>query len=226
MAVLATALTMAAMPLLAQFGHHATRRLVPPVPIDPSLLPPLVADGAPGVIVAGFGRMGRMVAALLEHHRIPYLAIDRDADCVAKQRAAGRPVHYGDITHPDLLRRIGIAAAPALVVTLDDAQAVDTLVAAALAEHPGLRIIARARDAAHAAHLYRIGASNAVPETIEASLQLSEAVLTDLGVPAGPVIVSIHEKRASLQAEIKEMAPTAAPRGLTRRRLRDLFPEG
>ncbi len=224
-AVLATALTMAAMPLLAQFGHHATRRLVPPAPVDPSLLPPQVADGSPGVIVAGFGRMGRMVAALLEHHRIPYLAIDRDADCVAQERAAGRPVHYGDITHAALLRRIGIATARALVVTLDDAQAVDTLVAAALAEHPGLRIIARARDAAHAAHLYRIGASNAVPETIEASLQLSEAVLTDLGVPAGPVIVSIHEKRASLQAEIKEMAPDAAPRGLTRRRLRALFPE-
>ena len=50
----------------------------------------------------------------------------------------------------------------------------------------------RARDASHAAHLYAMGASDAVPETIEASLQLSEAVLVDLGVPMGPVLVSIH----------------------------------
>jgi CPA2 family monovalent cation:H+ antiporter-2 len=81
--------------------------------------------------------------------------------------------------------------------------------------------VALARDAGHAAHLYRIGASDAVPETIEASLQLSEAVLVDLGVAMGPVIASIHEKRADLQAAIKAMAPGAEVRTLGRRRLRD-----
>jgi monovalent cation:H+ antiporter-2, CPA2 family len=94
-------------------------------------------------------------------------------------------------------------------------------VAGARAERSDLLIVARARDAGHAAHLYRIGASDAVPETIEASLQLSEAVLVDLGVAMGPVIASIHEKRASLQAAIKAMAPDAAVRTLGRRRLRD-----
>jgi CPA2 family monovalent cation:H+ antiporter-2 len=82
-------------------------------------------------------------------------------------------------------------------------------------------IIARARDAGHAAHLYRTGASEAVPETVEASLQLSEAVLVDVGVPMGPVIASIHEKRAEMQAAIKTMAPGIAIRTLGRRRLRD-----
>jgi len=84
-----------------------------------------------------------------------------------------------------------------------------------------LLITARARDAAHAAHFYRIGASDAVPETIEASLQLSEAVLADVGVPIGPVIASIHGKRATLQDAIKAMAPQAQVRTLGRRRLRD-----
>jgi monovalent cation:H+ antiporter-2, CPA2 family len=91
------------------------------------------------------------------------------------------------------------------VVTLS----ADELVAAARREREDLLIIARARDAAHAAHLYRIAASDAVPETIEASLQLSEAVLVDVGVPMGPVIASIHEKRAALQTGIKAMAPEA-----------------
>ena len=94
-------------------------------------------------------------------------------------------------------------------------------VAGARAERGDLLIVARARDAAHAAHLYRAGASDAVPETIEASLQLSEAVLVDVGVPIGPVIASIHDKRAALQAEIKTMAPGAQVRSLGRRRLRD-----
>jgi CPA2 family monovalent cation:H+ antiporter-2 len=60
-----------------------------------------------------------------------------------------------------------------------------------------------------------------VPETIEASLQLSEAVLVDIGVPMGPVIVSIHERRDAYQASIKAMAPEAEVRVLGRRRMRD-----
>ena len=57
----------------------------------------------------------------------------------------------------------------------------------------------------HAAELYRAGASHAVPETLEASLQLSEAVLVDLGVAMGPVIASIHEKRDELRKQIMEL---------------------
>ena len=79
----------------------------------------------------------------------------------------------------------------------------------------------RARDAQHAAHLYAIGATDAVPETIEASLQLAEAVLVEIGVAMGPVIATIHERRAELQAEIKAMAPQAEVRSRGRRRLRD-----
>jgi monovalent cation:H+ antiporter-2, CPA2 family len=130
-------------------------------------------------------------------------------------------VYFGDVTQLDLLQRLHLETARALVITLDDPTSADALVAAARGEREDLLITARARDAAHAAHLYRIGASDAVPETIEASLQLSEAVLVDVGVPMGPVIASIHEKRAALQDAIKGMAPEAEVRTLGRRRLRD-----
>jgi len=106
-------------------------------------------------------------------------------------------------------------------VTMDSRRAVDAVVAVARAERPDLLIVARARDAAHAAHLYQIGVTDAVPETVEASLQLSEAVLVDIGVPMGPVIASIHEQRAAFQAAIKAAAPQADIRPLGRRRLRD-----
>jgi len=123
-----------------------------------------------------------------------------------------------------MLHRLHIGTARALVVTMSDHAASDRLVAAARAEKADLLIIVRARDARHAAHLYAIGATDAVPETIEASLQLSEAVLVDLGVPMGPVIATIHEKRSEIQAQIKAMAPDAAVRPLGRRRLRDMLP--
>jgi monovalent cation:H+ antiporter-2, CPA2 family len=216
-----TALTMASIPLLSRLSGRLMPHLAPKTPLDPSILVPEISDALPRVIVAGFGRVGETVAAMLEAHEVPYVAIDRDPDRVARQRARGAPVYFGDITQFDLLRRLHLETARALVVTLDDPAAADELVAAARREREDLLIVARARDAAHAAHLYRTGASDAVPETIEASLQLSEAVLVDVGVPMGPVIASIHEKRAALQAGIKAMAPEAKVRMLGRSRLRD-----
>ena len=188
-----TALTMAAIPLLSKLGNRLAPRLTPKTPVDPDLLVPETSDALPRVIVAGFGRVGQTVAALLDKHKVPYVAVDSDPRRVAAQRKQGKPVYFGDMTQIALLRRVHLDTARALVVTLDDTAAADALVAGARAERADLLIVARARDAAHAAHLYRVGASDAVPETIEASLQLSEAVLVDVGVAMGPVIASIHE---------------------------------
>ncbi|MBV9758665.1 MAG: cation:proton antiporter [Alphaproteobacteria bacterium] len=222
-ALIVSALTMSAIPLLgwagAKLGRRLERRRIgrPAMPLPP-------AAGAGRVVIAGFGRVGRTVAALLSAHSIPYIAIDRDPDRVGAEHAAGQPVYYGDITSPEWLRRLDLDTARALVVTLDDRAAIDAVVSAALQERDDLLIVARARDANHAAHLYGMGVADAVPETIEASLQLSEAVLVDVGVPMGPVIASIHEQRAEIQAQIKAMSPEAEIRVLGRRRLRDALP--
>ncbi|MGI4946220.1 MAG: cation:proton antiporter [Janthinobacterium lividum] len=220
-AFIVAALTMAAIPLLSRLGTLLAGQR--PVQVAADLLPPETpGDGPPPVILAGFGRVGQTVAALLDAHALPWVAVDSDADRVAAQRRGGRAVYYGDITRPELLHLIGLADARALVVTIDDRARADALVQTARAERPDLLIVARARDGRHAARLYALGASDAVPETIEASLQLSEAVLVDLGVPMGPVLVSIHERRAALQGEIKAMAPgaTVVPRGQVRLRRR------
>ena len=218
-AFILAALTMAAIPLLSKLGTLLAGRR--PVKVRPDLLPPdMAGHGPPRVIIAGFGRVGRTVASLLDAHALPWVAIDTDADRVAAARGPGRAVYYGDITRPELLARVGLADARALVVTIDDRARADALVGTARAARPDLLIVARARDGRHAARLYGLGASDAVPETIEASLQLSEAVLVDLGIPMGPVIVSIHERRAALQEEIKAMVPhaTIVPRGQVRLR--------
>jgi CPA2 family monovalent cation:H+ antiporter-2 len=220
------AVTMACIPLLSSLGRAIARR-VPAMPAEEfARLTTLPADPTPRVIIAGFGRVGETVASLLERHAVPYVAVDTDPDRVAELRNKGLPVSWGDITRLELLQRLHIDTARALVVTMSDHAASDRLVALARAQREDLLIVARARDAGHAAHLYAIGATDAVPETIEASLQLSEAVLVDLGVPMGPVIATIHEKRAEMQALIRTMAPGAPVRVLGRRRLRDMLSRG
>jgi CPA2 family monovalent cation:H+ antiporter-2 len=219
--LLVVAATMACVPLLSSVSLRIRRRAPVAVALDPALLAAVAETATPSVIVAGFGRVGEMVASLLEKHHVPYIAVDTDTDRVREQRRLKRSVYWGDVTQTELLRRLHVDTARALVVTMSDHAASDRLVAAARAERPDLLIVARARDARHAAHLYAIGATDAVPETIEASLQLSEAVLVELGIAMGPVIATIHERRAELQAEIKAMVPEAEIRQRGRRRLRD-----
>jgi CPA2 family monovalent cation:H+ antiporter-2 len=155
------------------------------------------------VVILGFGRVGRMVGEMLEAHDKPFVAIDSDVDCVASARREGLPIVFGDVSNPELIDRVRPGHPTAFILTMDNPVLAKRLARRIRAAFPTLPIVARARDPAHAAELYKAGVTDAVPETLEASLQLSEAVLVDLGVAMGPVIASIHEKRATLQAEIK-----------------------
>ncbi len=223
--LIVAALTMAAIPLLQTIGKVLERQLSPVAAPHPATLIPVPEDPGPRVIIAGFGRVGRVTAGLLNAHNVPFLAVDANADTVARARDEGHDVYYGNVKQIEFLRRCGIATARALVLTMDAPKAASEVVPIARAERADLQIIVRARDADHAAELYRLGATDAVPETVESSLQLGEAVLVDVGVPMGLAIASIHEKRAEIRAQIQSAAPQTTVRAQPRRRLRDAKPE-
>ncbi len=195
-----TAIGLTITPLLALVGRWSARR----VDAAPDLGRAPGDPDRPRVIILGFGRVGRLVAEMLDRHGQPYTAVDADPDLVAAGRLEGFDVTFGNATKEDVLTKLGVARAPAIILTMDEHILAQRLVRRLRDEHPDLPIIVRARDADHAADLYRSGASTAVPETLESSLQLSEAVLFDLGVAAGPVIASIHAKRDELRESIKE----------------------
>lgn len=201
-----TSITMALIPLLAMVARRLAPRLEERKPVDAELLAPPPADGRARAIVIGHGRVGQVVCDVLDVHHYPYLATDRDPEVVADFRRRGREVYYGDATNPALLKSCGLMTASALIVTIHDHAAIDEIVHVARQLRSDLVIVARARDATHARHLYGIGVTDAVPETIEASLQLSEAALVGLGLPTGPVIASIHEKRDEFRHELQEAA--------------------
>jgi CPA2 family monovalent cation:H+ antiporter-2 len=194
-----TALGMTVTPLLALGGRFMARRVDAYEP--QAALPD---EAAPRAIIVGFGRVGQLVADMLAAHAKPYLAIDSDADLVVAGKHQGYAVTFGDAARGNALDRVGIERASAVILTMDEPVFAQRLVRRLRAAYPDLPIIARARDTTHAAELYRAGASQAVPETLESSLQLSEAVLVDLGVPMGPVIASIHEKRDALRMQLMD----------------------
>jgi monovalent cation:H+ antiporter-2, CPA2 family len=200
-ALVVATVSMIAIPGLARLGRGFRRRLEARSALAEAEPPPAPESGR--VIIAGFGRVGQMVGEMLDRHKVSYLAIDQNPTLVRAHRAAGKPVYFGDTSNAEFLRRCGIESARALVVTLDSPAGIEAAVAAARAERADLTIVARARDARHARALYGLGVDDAVPENFEASLQLSEAVLVDIGVPMGLVIASVHERRDEFRKTLK-----------------------
>lgn len=198
-----TAIGLTITPLLAEAGKFVARKLEDR---DAKRAPEVSEVAIGGTVIIGFGRVGRTVADMLTAHGKPYIAVDADIDGVAAARREGYIVMFGDVSRSELVDRLNLGHADALILTMDDPVMTVRLTRRVRSWVPGIPIIARARDAAHAAELYKAGATDAVPETLESSLQLSEAVLVDLGVAVGPVIASIHEKRDEMRQAIKEAA--------------------
>lgn len=198
----ATAIGLTITPILARIGHDMARRIELRDTADP--LEEKISESKDRTVIIGFGRVGQLVADMLQYHDQNYVAVESDIDAVAAARREGYPVIFGDITRPETLDKLELGHAKALILTMDQPILAERTVRRVRAWLPDIKIVVRARDSDHAARLYQAGASDAVPETLESSLQLSEAVLVDLGIPSGPVIASIHEKRDYFRRRIME----------------------
>lgn len=205
-------------PVLAWLAERLGRRV--PKGDLPELLNEAMAPAGQKVLIVGYGRVGRLVGRMLKRHDVAYVAIDTDARLVAEHRAQGQEIWYGDAARGDFLKHCGIDSVPAVVVTMDAPSKVEEVVRTARTLRPDLIIVARARDSHHAAKLYKLGVTDAVPETTEAALQLAENTLIDLGIPMGFVIASIHEQRDEFRKIIQGSAKRPT-RALRRRRGRD-----
>lgn len=201
--LIVTSLTMMATPLMANLARQLARRVERAEASPDGSYADLPADLSGHIIVVGYGRVGQLLGSILTAQEIPHVALDMDAGLVAGYRADGSGLFYGDASHPDMLRKFGMDEAAALVITMDSPRAAERIVAAARLHWPDIAIYARARDTAHAMQLIHHGASHAVPETVEASLLLSELVLIGAGVPDSAARQTVDARREAEQAVLR-----------------------
>lgn len=223
--LLVVSLTMFALPLLARATRplvNTMRKQVLASADQPQ--PALTTGGEPDIIVAGFGRVGSLVASMLDEHKLTYLAIDHDVQSVSQGRRDGHDIYYGNASDPVFLHKCGLATAKALAVTMDNPAMAEEIVRIARRENPAIKIIARARDERHAMRLYVEGVTEAVPETIESSLQLGEALLVEAGIPMGLAIASVHERRDGFR-KLLGRPNRRAVASAARRKLRNRLPQ-
>lgn len=202
-------LSMALIPLMDWAGRKYAKQLMPQPAADPSLSDLPEQDAKVRAIVIGYGRVGRLVSEMLNRHNVKHVVIERSPEIVSRARKDGEPVYFGDAKNVGFLDRCGFREAAAVIITIHVNSEIDDIVHVLRSEREKLVIVSRARDAEHARHLYDLRVTDVVPETIEASLQLTEAALVGLGVPTGPVIASIHERRDEFREELQRAAQRA-----------------
>jgi monovalent cation:H+ antiporter-2, CPA2 family len=208
--VLASVLfSMIAGTLLIRYNHALALRLAPRhAPASPPADEPALADGAPlasHVLLAGYGRVGQSLGHFLEAEGIAYAAVDLDADRVREARLAGERVHYGDSAQIDVLESLGLGAARLVVITHDDTAAAVRTLQQIRNRHPALSVMVRTRDLATVDELRAAGATEVIPEKLEAGLMIASQAMLQLGVPLARVLRRVQAQRAGHYQQLREL---------------------
>jgi CPA2 family monovalent cation:H+ antiporter-2 len=140
------------------------------------------------VIISGYGRVGQLIARMLESEHVPYVALDTNSEIVREHHKAPGRVFFGDAGRAEMLERAGAKRARAFLVTVNSVGAAERVARTILRLRPDAHVLARARDADHAKRLTGLGVAAAIPETVEASLMLGSRVLSAVGLPEEAII--------------------------------------
>lgn len=171
----------------------------------------LAADLSRHVIICGYGRIGQSIANFLDEEDIPYVALDLDASRVREAHLAGEPVYYGDASDRTVLESVGIANARLLVIGHHDLPAALAVLDAVRNLRPGLPVMVRATDESQVDKLRAAGATEVVPETLEAALMITAHALLLLDVPLARVLRRIQQQRTGRYQLLKEFIRGDAP---------------
>lgn len=147
------------------------------------------------VVICGYGRIGQNIARFLEPEGFDYIALDLDPVRVREARQAGDPAYYGDSTRREILAAAGIMRARALVVSYDDPASTMKILQHSRELRPDMPVLVRTRDDAWLTKFQEMGATEVVPETLEASLMLVSHLLLLLGTPMSRVTRRVRDVR-------------------------------
>lgn len=180
--LLTITITMAVTPIIAALGQVVAEKLDAKKVLPKEEIIKQLADLNDHVIICGAGRVGKMVARLLETENVGYVSIDMDPRVVEDTREAGYPVYLGDSSNMETMKILGVERAQSVIISFENDVMLAKTVKNLRTNFPDLPIIVRAEDLVNAPGLYNIGVTKIVPGTYETGLQLGGAVLKSVGI--------------------------------------------
>lgn len=168
-------------PLIVSLGNKLALKLEKePLKLESAYVP---EESWKGVIIAGYGRVGRLVATMLEYSNIDFIAFDVDSKRVELGQKEGRQVYYGELSELEFLNKIGLERVNAVIVTVDNHHTTSKIISHIRTLYPVLTIFSRSRDMKTRDTLLKHGATWVMPESVEGSLRLASEFLLSQGMP-------------------------------------------
>ncbi|MFK7967697.1 MAG: cation:proton antiporter [Rickettsiaceae bacterium] len=175
--------SMALTPLLAMMGQKFSEKVEKGLGRTPAQIIEYGArDLANHVIIAGFGKVGKMVAKVLEAEGINYIALDVNGEVVTEERSNGLPVFVGDSSQISNLQAIGADRALTIVLTMNNTVTIRKTAKAIKTKFADLDVVVRLKDLKNCTDFYDIGVTTIIPQDYETGLQLGGAVLKSIGI--------------------------------------------
>jgi CPA2 family monovalent cation:H+ antiporter-2 len=157
------------------------------------------------VIVCGFGRVGQNIGRVLETQGFEFIAIDLDPARIRAARQAGNSIVYGDSADEEVLERVGLDAASAVVITFANPAVSVGILRSIRRLRPTVPVLVRTQDDLKLTELKDAGATEVIPETFEASLMLTSHVLMILGMPVGRVVRVVGDLRENRYEMLRDV---------------------
>ncbi len=197
----ATVLSMVASPLLIRHNRRITRWILrDAAPVTPEALRETRATLAVAerdhVVICGFGRVGQNIARVLEQTGFEYIALEVDPYRIRTGRQAGDPVIYGDAGEAKVLENVGVAHASCVVITFANPEVALRILRSVREVRSDVPVLVRTQDDTMLTQLQAAGATEVVPETLEASLMLVSHLLLLLKLPMPRVIRTVNDIRS------------------------------
>jgi CPA2 family monovalent cation:H+ antiporter-2 len=180
--LMVVAISMAITPLLSMLGAHIENKIDSVEKLDSNDEFKGVSDLNNHVIVAGFGRVGRIVSYMLKRQQINYIAVESNLALVRRVKKHGHPVFHGEVSDNTTLRALGINRAKAVILTMSDKITLMKSTKNISQHFKHITIISRAGDYKESKEIRRIGAESAIPERVEVGLQLGGVALENINV--------------------------------------------
>ncbi|MEM1375239.1 MAG: cation:proton antiporter, partial [Pseudomonadota bacterium] len=202
-ALLVVALSMLFTPLLFIFYE---RVIVPKSVTDQTRDADTIEE--PGeVLICGRGRVGGIVERMVSAAGYKTTIVDFNSKQIADLMKFGIQTYYGDATRPDLLHAAGIDRAKIIVVAIDEIEGINTIVRHVKEHHPGVHIIARARNRHHVYELWAMGCRDIIRETYDSSLRMGRSAFEALGfdrATADAMVATFNEDDQEIMLEVSD----------------------
>ena len=154
-------------------------------------------EGAPDVLILGYGRVGRTVGSICKRAGISFAVIETDIDLVHLASRDGAHAQYGDGGDPRVVERAMVPSIRAVLSTIPDSAA-NLALARRLSHQTSARIIARAQRVRDVRSLRDAGAHDVLVPEAEGAYRFAETVLGELGLPWERIAAAVRDDRARL----------------------------